>query len=86
MMMTCMRDRRVSKFDQIRPLTAVLAALSVWKTPHLLIMGKTVLPSLSTFLDQIILILAGNDDTHKSLDEFEIQPYPLTRDNRVSCP
>ena len=25
-------------------------------------------------LDQILFILAGNDDIHKSLDEFEIQP------------
>ena len=31
------------------------------------------------------IILAGNDDIHKSLHEFEIQPG-LTMDNRVSCP
>ena len=26
----------------------------------------------SAILDQILFILAGNDDIHKSLDEFEI--------------
>ena len=30
-------------------------------------------------------MLAGNDDIHKSLHEFEIRPDPTT-DNRVSCP
>ena len=30
-------------------------------------------------------MLTGNDDIHKSLDEFEIQLDP-TRDHRVSCP
>ena len=29
-------------------------------------------------------MLAGNDNIHKSLDEFEIQ-LDLTRDHRVSC-
>ena len=30
-------------------------------------------------------MLAGNDDIHKSLDEFEIRPDPTT-DYGVSCP
>ena len=30
-------------------------------------------------------ILTGNDDIHKSFDEFEIRPDPTT-DHRVSCP
>ena len=38
----------------------------------------------SAILDQILFILAGNDDIHKSLDEFEILPDPI-RDHRVSC-
>ena len=33
----------------------------------------------------ILFILTGNDDIHKSLDEFEIRPDPTT-DHRVSCP
>ena len=43
-----------------------------------------MLPLFSAILDQILFILAGNDDIHKSLDEFEIQP-DLIRDHRVSC-
>ena len=38
----------------------------------------------SVILDQILFIHAGNDDIHKSLDEFEIWP-DLIRDHRVSC-
>ena len=34
---------------------------------------------------QILFILAGNDDIHMSLDEFEIWP-DLTTDYGVSCP
>ena len=39
----------------------------------------------STVFDRILFILAGNDNIHKSLHEFEIRPDPTT-DNRVSCP
>ena len=31
----------------------------------------------SAILDQIIFILAGNYDIHKSLDEFKIWPDPI---------
>ena len=69
-MMTGMGARRSSKFSQIRSPTAKLAALERLKTPHRLILRKTVLPlflgcSWSNF------ILAGNDDIHESLDEME---------------
>ena len=43
-MMTCMGAQRSSKFSQIRPTTAELAALERLKNPHRLIMGKMVLP------------------------------------------
>ena len=33
-----------------------------------------MLPLFSVVLDGIIFILTGNDDIHKSLDEFEIWP------------
>ena len=33
----------------------------------------------------IILILAGNEDMHQSLDEFKFQP-DTTTDSRVICP
>ena len=36
-------------------------------------MGKTMSP---LFLDRILFILAGNDNIHESLDEFEIRPDP----------
>ena len=39
-------------------------------------MGKTMSPLLSAFLDRILFILAGNDNIHESLDEFEIRPDP----------
>ena len=29
-------------------------------------------------LDRILFIITGNDDIHKSLDEFEIRPDPTT--------
>ena len=45
---------------------------------------KMVLPLFSAILEQILFILAGNDDIHKSLDEFEIWPDPI-RDHRVCC-
>ena len=35
-------------------------------------------------LDGILFILTGNDDIHKSFDEFEIRPDPTT-DHRASC-
>ena len=35
-------------------------------------MGKRCLHFFSAVLDGIFFILAGNDNTHKSLDEFEI--------------
>ena len=38
----------------------------------------------SVVLDGILFILTGNDDIHKSLDEFEIWRDP-TMDHRVSC-
>ena len=37
-------------------------------------MGKMLLPLFSAILDQILFILAGNNDIHKSFDEFEIRP------------
>ena len=38
-----------------------------------------------TFFDEIHFILAGNDDIHKSLNEFEIRRDP-TMDYGVGCP
>ena len=48
-------------------------------------MGKRRHHVISNAFDQILFILAGNDDMHESLDEFEIWP-DLTIDYGVSCP
>ena len=43
---------------------------------------------VSAFLScpyRIIFILAGNNDIHKSLNEFEVQPDPTT-DYEFYCP
>ena len=76
--MTCMEAKRSSKFSQIRPPTAELAALERLKNPHRLLIGKTVLPLFSAVLDWIHFILAGNNDIHESLDVFEIWQDPTT--------
>ena len=39
----------------------------------------------SVGVDQILFKLAGNEDMHNILDEFEFRP-DLTTDYRVSCP
>ena len=49
------------------------------------IMGKTASSRFLDCFDRILFILAGNDDMHESLDEFEIWPDSTT-DNGVSCP
>ena len=43
---------------------------------------NTLAPS---FFESIILILAGNEDMHESLDEFKFRPYTDTN-TRVICP
>ena len=48
-------------------------------------MGKTASSHFLKAFHQILFILAGNDDMHESLDEFEIWP-DLTMDYGVSCP
>ena len=41
-------------------------------------MGKTTSSHFSAVFDQILFILAGNEDMHKSLDEFEFRPDQTT--------
>ena len=43
---------------------------------------NTLIPS---FFTSIILILAGNEDMHKSLDEFKFR-QDTTTNSRVICP
>ena len=44
----------------------------------MLIMGKTMSPLFLAFLDRVLFLLAGNDNIHESLDEFEIRSDPTT--------
>ena len=65
-----------SKFSQMRPLVSMAT--------DRVTVGKTVLSHFLVF-DRIPFILAGNDDIHKSLNEFEIWRDP-TMDCGVGCP
>ena len=76
-MRTCIKAWMSSKLGRIRPLVS-MATDSV-------IIEKRFCHFFSVVLDGIPFILTGNDDIHKSLDEFEIRPDPTT-DHRVSCP
>ena len=62
----------------------VSCPLASEKIPIDLQWGKWCCHFFSAILDQILFILAGNYDIHKSLDEFEIRPNPI-RDHRVRC-
>ena len=73
-MRSCIEAWMSSKFGQIRPLVSMAA-------DNL----KNGVAPFSLVLDGIIFKLTGNDDIHKSLDEFEIRADSTT-DHRVSCP
>ena len=75
--MKYMGTRRSSKFSQIRPPTAELAALERMKKIPI-DLEKRCCHFFSAVLDRIHFILAGNDDIHESLDGFEIWPDPTT--------
>ena len=72
--MTCMRAWMSSKFGRIRPRTTELAALERMKKSHILISHHI----FSAIFDWILFIFAGNEDMHKSLNEFEIRPDATT--------
>ena len=63
-----------SKFGKIRPWTTELAALERLKTFHGLIMEKMTSSHFLRFFHLILFILAGNEDMHRSLIEFENRP------------
>ena len=71
--------------NEIRCDSITECGVSFGKNPHRLMMGKTVLLLFLSCFNRILFILEGNNDIHKSLDEFEIQP-DLTPDHRVTCP
>ena len=73
------------KFGQIHQPTAELAALERVKYSHRPTMEKRCLHFFSAVYYPIIMILAGNEDMYKSLDDFEFG-QDLTTHCRVSCP
>ena len=83
-MMICIRAGRSSKFGQIRPWTADLAALEhLKKFPFTYNRTKWCFHFFSAVLDQILFIHVGNDEILKG--GFEIWSDPTT-DHRVNCP
>ena len=80
-MRTCIISWMSLNFRHIGPPTTELAAFERRNKSHRLITTDHVF--LAVF-DRIIFILAGNEDIHKSLDEFGFRPDPTT-DYGVSC-
>ena len=72
-MMTCMRARSSLNFGLIGPPTVELTALERLKNPIGLNGKNDVSNFLSAVIGRILFILAGNDNIHESLDEFEIR-------------
>ena len=66
-----------SKFGQMQPLVSMAT--------DRVTVGKLYHHIFSNVFDRIYFILAGNDDIHKSLNEFEIWRDP-TMDYGVGCP
>ena len=65
------------KFGQMRPLVSMATdGLQLEKRRHHV---------FSKVFDRIHFILAGNDDIHRSFNEFEIRQDP-TMDYGVGCP
>ena len=78
--------RMSSNFGEIGQRTIKLSALECLKTtPIDLYWGKTVSPFFLGCFCPIILILAGNEEINKSLEDFECWPN-LTTHYGVSCP
>ena len=75
---TCITSRTSSNFGQIGPFTTELAAPEHLKISHRLIMGKCYLHASSFIFDRIIIKVAGNQDRHKSSDEFDFGPDQTT--------
>ena len=78
---TSITFRTSSKFGQIGPRTAELAALEgLEKSPQTYNGENDVITFSPLFLifDWILFIFAGNEDMYKSLNEFEIRPDATT--------
>ena len=82
---TCIKSRTSSNFGQIGPLTTELAALEHLKKSHRLTMGKWCLHASAFIFYQTIIKVAGYQDRHKSLVEFDFGPNQTTHLG-VTCP
>ena len=82
---TCIKSRTSSNFGQIGPLATELAALERLKKFHRLIIGKCCLHASSFIFDRLIIKVAGNQDRHKSSNEFDFGPDQTTIFG-VTCP
>ena len=76
-MRTCIKAWMSLNLGQIPPLTMELAAFERLKNRRHHV--------FSAVFDRILFKLAGNEDMHTVLDEFEFRP-DLTTDYGVSCP
>ena len=70
-MRTCIKSWVSSNFGQIGPLTTELAALERLKNFPKPYNGKCCLHASLFIFDRIIIKVAGNQDRHKSSDEFD---------------
>ena len=75
--MIYMRALMSLKFGQIKPLVSMVT--------DRVVMEKTVSPLFSAVFHPFLFILAGDDDMHGSLNEFEFRP-DWTTGCGVSCP
>ena len=75
--MPCIKAWMTLNLGQIPPLTMELAALERVKNRRHHVFSVAIEP--------ILFKLAGNEDMHNILDEFEFRP-DRTADYRVSCP
>ena len=83
---TSITSRTSSKFGQIGPRTAELAALKRLEKSPQTYNGRNLVNTLApSIFKSIILILAGIEDMHESLDEFKFRPETDTNTS-VICP
>ena len=80
-----MKSQTSLTFGQIGPLTMELAALEHLKISHRLIMGKWCLQASSFIFDWLFVKHAGNQDSHKTSDEFKFRLDQLSHFG-VMCP
>ena len=73
-MRICTKSRTSLNIGWIGPLTTELAALEHLKNFPQTYNGKMVFHASSFSFDRIIIKVAGNQDRHKSLVEFEFGP------------